>query len=504
MSTMNAIASAFWPVIDDQDVADVTFGHVGRFVHCERNAAASPAVAGRYYKGSLGHVNEIVANPHTDGDVLRRFAKDTRVSVRHELLTNPSTPSDVVADLLVWAIGRRDRLPEQALARLSLAEIAAVLQRAGTVERADTMRCCDADFAVLAERCTAEPEHAVALARAGVQGLSVALARAAHAGVLGDVSLTAIVDADPESIEAILVALLGDRSSLTVELATLWKTWRDDPDTRTYRHFGFSHETYASVEAGAANVLTAGDISQLVTAMVNGADDDLLTARAAEASVEELTAMVDALKYRTVSARCEAAIATRLTWLSRATSLRLSANRVLEVCKSPLPEEVLLNLLRTGSPNITIWWLRNADLPCGPRKGMLTALYANPGRAFGADHDADSSERGQIRLSAITAGVERPELVDELIELHDGWIGENLHMGTVAAVVYPTLRKTFAGAQLRAAWETFLTLAADWSDSFTQLLTTVTELNGIDTVAETARLLDKAGQPACSVQLTLL
>jgi len=504
MSTMNAVASAFWPHIEDQEIADLAFSHVNHFGRRVPQASPSAAVTGRYYKGSLTHVNSIAANPHVDAAVLRRFAKDTRVSVRQALLTNPSTPLDVIADLLVWAIGRHDRLPEQALARLSLAAIATTLSRAAETERAELLRRCDADFEAIAERCTTEPDQALALARAGVQGLTVALARVAHQRRLGSVSLTSLTETDPESCEAVLSALFNVRESLTVELASLWKAWRDNPDNRTYRHFGFSTEAYASVEAGAANVLVAGDLAQLTVALINGADDDLLTERAVEASLDELTAMVDAIKYRPVSARCEAAIATRLTWLRQASSPRLSVQRALESFRHPLPVEVLLNLLRTGSPETTVKWLHDIEHPCSPRKGMLAALYANPGRALGSQPGDDTtSEHSPLRSTAISAAAERLELADEVIEHYDRWIGEHLHVAAIAAVVYPTLKQTLSGPQSRAAWETFLALAADWSDSFTQLVTTVVELNGID-MPVTVDPSTEGNLPARNLQLTLL
>lgn len=498
MSTMHAVANAFWPIIEDQEVADVAFGHVTHFGFRSEKTATSASVAARYYKGELGHAQSIAANPHSDAAILRRFAKDTRVSVRQALLTNPSTPCDVVVDLLVWSIKRCDRLPEEVFAALSLADIATAFERASTEAQAETRRS-DTNFVLIAERCVSEPHLAVPLARAGAQGLTVQLAHLAHTGQLNGVSLTMITDADPQSTEAILAKLLADRTSLTIEMAKLWLAWSSNPETRSYRHFGYSLELFTTVEAGAADVLIPGGQALLVAGMVNGGDDGLLITRVAESTIEELGSIVEALDHRRVSASCEEAIATRLTWLRRANNPRLPVQRMLESFKHPLAEKVLLDLLRTGSPEITSWWLHRTDLPCGPRYGMLRALHDNPGRAIELDSQGGSGHNvSLVRSSELAAATNLPELFDEVIELHDDWIGHNLHNRDVATVVYPTLRHSFAGFQHKVAWETFFSLAADWSDSFTQLLLTVRELNGLEDVstgADTSRGV---------IQLTLL
>lgn len=494
MSTLHAVANAFWPVIEDQEVADVAFSHVTHFGFRPEKTATSTSVAARYYKGELGHAQSIAANPYSDAAILRRFAKDTRVSVRQALLTNPSTPPDVVVDLLVWSIKRCDRLPEEAFAALSLTDVTTAFERASILAQEETRRS-DTRFALIAERCVSEPHLAVPLARTGAQGLTVQLAHLAHTAQLRGVSLTMITEADPQSTEAILTKLLAERTSLTIELATLWLTWSSNPETRSYRHFGHSLDSFTVVEAGAANVLIPGGQALLVTGMVHGGDDDLLIKRVAESTIEELGAIVEALTHCEVSANCEEAIATRLTWLRRANNPRLPVQRMLESFKHPLAETILLGVLRTGSPEITAWWLQRTDIPCGPRNGMLRALHDNPGRAIESDNQGGSGHNvSLVRSSELAAATNLPELFDEVIELHDDWIGCNLHNRDAATVVYPTLRRSFAGTQHKVAWETFFSLAADWSDSFTQLLLTVRELNGLEDVNTGANTSQGAAQ----------
>ena len=72
----------------------------------EMTAKVPAAVARSLYKGALTKVLAIASDARTDADVLSRYTGDTRVSVRHALLHNPSLPYSCAVTLLGWAHSR--------------------------------------------------------------------------------------------------------------------------------------------------------------------------------------------------------------------------------------------------------------------------------------------------------------------------------------------------------------------------------------------------------------
>ena len=99
--SLQYVADAFWTSVQDPEIADVLFGHARWLNRNETNTGPSDPVAANHYKGDLSRVVAIVRSRNIDPEILRKFAKDTRVSVRQELLENPNTPRDVLVELMV-------------------------------------------------------------------------------------------------------------------------------------------------------------------------------------------------------------------------------------------------------------------------------------------------------------------------------------------------------------------------------------------------------------------
>jgi len=481
--SLEQVAAAFWPTVKDSEIADVLFAHARHFRRNRAGIGPSAPVAKRYYKGDLAHVGAIVADEHADPEVLRKFAKDTRVAVRQRLLENPATPRDVLCDLSVWKLERGDHDRAETVDRLTLEELLEVLGRLRDKHGDTRVAYLDLNGSAVAQRCLTRPDLVGRLVESRNIGITVALAARTHRGDITSMSLTEMLQAHPEAAKNAIAAILTERTLLTQEFASLWRQWQVDPDNRRYhRHLGMSDTPFTIVEEGAADILVDGDIAQLHTAIVNGASEERLIERFTTLTREEIKeGVIAALTKRTVSPTAEATLAGRLTEI-RATDPgdRLRVSDLLKVLTHPLPDGVLLDLLRTGGPGCTAWWLESNRHPCAPRPGMLRALRARPGRSFGET----AQEVDLLRGYAIAAAATNPELLADIVEAYDHHLGENLANATVARAVYPLIERTFAGPDRRAAWETFLTLAGDWSGTLTGLLDAVVGLLGLDPTAE--------------------
>lgn len=483
--SLKRVADAFWSSVADPEIADVFFEHAGWLNSNPTRTGPTDAVAARQYKGELTHTVAVARSVTTNPEILSKFAKDTRVSVRQALLENPSTPRATLVELSVWKFDRNDTDISACADRLELDELVEALRRlAGTEHGTRRVTSLDFDATTMVERCVEQPTMAVPLAAAGCISISARLAQAAHNGRLTGVTLSDVLSAHPEATERALLHILADRRLLSKELAGTWRKWRDDPSNRTYRHFGFDPTPFTSVEDGAADLLVDGDIAQLHAAIVNGADNDLLAGRFTSLRGEDLTHVVEAVTGRELSPAAERALAERVLALVDGGLGRFRVHHLLEALKHRLPDDTILGLVRGGGRSALHWWLENAASPNGPRPGLITELAARPKwRPGNGEQPINIGDEDWANM-LIGAAVTDPGLADEVIAVHDEHIGRHLADRRVAAAMYPVLVRAFTGTEQRAAWETFLTLASDWSDSFTGLIGAVKGLLGIEEPVE--------------------
>lgn len=474
--SLQHVADAFWTSVQDPEIADVLFGHARRLQRNEHDTGPSDPIAAKHYKGDLSRVVAIVRSRNIDPEILRKFAKDTRVSVRQELLENPNTPRDVLVDLMLWKFERNDHDVVACAERLTLTEILHVFDRFATKHGEQRLETLELPASGLVSTLTAEPTMAVRLAQAGPLVFVALAAKAAHDGSIPGVSLSEILDARPEVTEKALHHILIERKHLTQELATRWRKWRDDPETRIYRHFGFDTALFGLVEDGAADILVGGDVAQLHTAVLHGASNHVLAEAFATSDVESLRHVVEVLDRRELSIEAEQSLVDRV--LAVGTLGKFPLHQLLEGIRHPLNDARLTGLLRLGGLHTLHRWLLTENSINGPRPGILTELGKRP-KWRAANHDSlVDLGGGDLILGFVIGGQRNPQIAEEVIALHDAYIGEHLHVSNVAAMVYPLLEKAFAGPEKRASWETFLTLAADWSDTFTGIVETVHGLLG--------------------------
>lgn len=496
--SLQHVADAFWTNVQDPEIADVLFGHARWLQRNEHGTGPSNQVAAKHYKGDLSRVVAIVRSRGIDPEILRKFAKDTRVSVRQELLENPDTPRDVLVELTVWKFERNDHDMVACSERLTLAELLDVFGRLAAKHGERRVEHLELPAWGLVPLIAAEPTMAVRLAKAGPLTLVAIIAKAAHDGSIPGVSLSEILDARPEVSEKALWHILNERGNLTKELATRWRKWRDDPETRLYRHFGFDTALFRQVEDGAADILVGGDVAQLHTAVLHGASNSVLAEGFAAIDVEQLRHVVEVLDRRELSAEAERALVDRA--LAVGALGKFPLHQLLEGLRHRLDDSRLTGLLRLGGLHTMNRWLTTENSVNGPRPGILTELGRNP-KWRAANHDsAVDMTSGDLILGLVIGGQRNPGIAEEVIAMHDAYIGEHLYDRNVAAMVYPLLEKAFAGTEKRAAWETFLTLASDWSDTFTGLVETVHGLLGIAPQEPTT----SEDAPSVNEQLTLI
>lgn len=475
--SLQHVADAFWTSVQDPEIADVLFGHARWLQRNEHGTGPSDQTAAKHYKGDLSRVVAIARSRGIDPEILRKFAKDTRVSVRQELLENPDTPRDVLVELTVWKFERNDGDIVACSERLTLTELLDVFGRFAAKHGERHVEMLELPATEVVAALAAEPTMAVRLAGVGPIALVALIAQAAHNGAIPGVSLSDVLDARPAVTEKALWYILNERRHLTKELATRWRMWRDDPDTRLYRHFGFSTDLFPRVEEGAADILAGGDVAQLHTAVLHGASNHVLAEAFASVDVEQLRHVVETLDRRELSPESEQALVDRV--LAVGALGKFPLHQLLEGLRHRLDDARLVGLLRLGGFHTMNRWLTTTNLVNGPRPGILTELGKHPKwRATNHDGAVDLTS-GDLILGLVIGGQQNPKIAEEVIALHDAYIGEHLNDRNVAAMVYPLLEKAFAGPEKRAAWETFLTLASDWSDTFTGVVETVHGLLGI-------------------------
>ena len=499
--SLQQVADSFWTKVQDPEIADVFFGHARWLQRNEHHTGPTDPVAAKHYKGELAHAAAIARSRSVDPEILRKFAKDTRVTVRQNLLENPNTPRDVLVDLMVWKLERNDIDRVECVERLTVTELLTVLER--FADKYSWRRTEDLDLPAwgIVPKLAAELTLAVRLARIAPISLTAIIAKAAHGGALPGVSLSEILDARPEATEKALHLLLTAREHLSSELAQRWRQWRDHPDTRLYRHFGFDTKLFDTVEEGAADILVGGDVAQVHTAVLNGATSSVLADAFPALDLETLRHVVDVLGRCSLCPRAEAALVDRVLDIGQLGKFPIHA--VLEDLRHPLEDAKIVALLRAGGFQTLSRWLTVTNPVNGPRAGILTMLTREPKwRARTHEGVVDLTSEDMI-LPLVQGAHAHPAIAREVVALHDAYIGSHLGHSSVAGAVYPILVEAFDGSEKRAAWETFLTLASDWSDTFTGLVEAVHGLLGITPKdpADTHDVLDTTG---VHEQLTLI
>jgi hypothetical protein len=479
--SIKKIANAFWPAVADQEITDMLFSQVDTFPNPKTHSAPNFELANACFKGSMAHVIAIASNPLTQPSLLAKFASDSRVSVRIALLANPSLPHETRLFLTRWARDRGEDSFASSIDRLSLADVVMLLQEEVDAQQPHK---CYWNSNSLAKRCIEEPSQIIPLAKVCSDGCLRELAKLITEGLLKGTTITQLVQARPDSLHSILNAIISDGSTLTLEIATLWKQWVGEPHQRLtlFSQSDRFKKRFKSCEPGALELLATGDLEQLCVAIVNGLDDGKLYEYFSKNLIIQDT--ITALKFNNASPQTESIIVQKyIENAGVANAQRVSLAVLLTALRHEISSDVLFELLMLGDTDTWTWWLQGSSVN-EARAGILSRLItsASPSQMHFTLEDLNSvvsrsSAAGRFRNNLVEATLKKSEFAPELVELCDRWLGNNLSHTVVAQSVYPLVAAAFNGPDKLQKWHMFLVLGCEWKESFTNLLASVLALS---------------------------
>lgn len=493
--------------VESETLRDFLFTRAGNPPASGR--AVSDAAALRFMRKSLIHCVAIAANSGTSPEVLAKFAKDQRVAVRHAAVTNPSLPEEELLYLLKWLF-RRDMRQEHAayatqIHRLSARSLVELSRDIESHCSWNGVQLADDQLRSVALKLASDPDAFAEARISSFNGLEHVMARLALSGSLRGVTLKQVFDkldarfdddggSSTQRAVSMVWDLLESGGFLTHELVDLW------PGGQGVRRFrGLTPA--ALVEPGVLERLAEGPHDHLEIAILNRAPEHLVAARIDEAPPQVLEALVSTLGTGYLSAESEARLGARLAdhsaraqiGSSRSNAIRMVGS-FLSGCRSILPEDVMVALLRSGSMMVTSLWLspREETYMTSARSavpglmcvqpvtaGLLEQLEEDPGRATDRD---DGTGRGRMYGGHLPQGW--AGLMGELLEASRGCaakgrivcrlLGPDLssHMlrygGRKAACIHAYLKEEM-GEDLDH-WSAFLKLSPDWEGSIGDLI----------------------------------
>lgn len=479
------ISSGIWQCAEHDEVAAIVFNKANQLYRPtgSRNLKLNKNSLSKWYKGDLAHVLSIASNVCTNEAVLDSFSKDSRVSVKRALLANSSLPKSAYAKLAKWAIERNDYEGLRSVCKImNIPDLCAALTEYNTsTNQGYTLRL---DHHVLAERLVHQQQYVLPMVALGCFKLSNELAVLVHSGKINSVPLIDLVQLHPDKSEAIeFIECIAEQALvMNSDFTSSW-LYAQAHTHSTRRVSG--DNVFALVEDGCqADLLVNGNSAMIMTAIINGVDEQLLISSLAN-YIDEMPCIIKSLEYRSMSKECEERMAARLTEVRRevADNVRTVVNsdvvvEFVRLARHALTDSMLLNLLRSGSFKSVCTWLRlGADGPNGVRVNVVKELLSDYREST---PDLLSDENLRSALFAVCPSVEG--LIDTLIEHYDSYIGSSLGRTDIINALYPVLVKNFGSNSLespnmRESWESFLTFASDWNDTATALIHTVVELN---------------------------
>lgn len=495
----SAVASSIWGCTPDSEVADIVFPKANSL---RRKKGLGPVRLDtqslmKWYKGDLDHVLSIATNVKTPGSVLEIFAKDTRLSVKRALLGNPSTPSKPYAKLASWALVLND---EEGLVRMSsvmdihtLCQSLLEYKREHGENKSSRLRL---DYEVLAERLVHHPSLVLSIASIGCMNVNLMLARYISEGKIPSISLLDLVKIHPAQDETarLIESVLEAKILLNTDLTASW-LHADTVSSHYAKRSIANKNLFNLVQDGCqADLLVRGNPAMISTAIVNGVPEINLI-QAIKGYDYELYAVVDSLALRSVSAACEEHIADRIVAVlsdpPKDAPEVLDGNVVslflVNACHD-LSDSKLLALLRTGSLRATQGWIdKPAATPNKVRVSVLENILDNPSKSIRAYYSYGrpvtmDSALDTLRSPLLLACPHTPGLIDVVIKHYDEYLGKSLHNGTVMRAVYPVLVRSFGASSIqnpymREHWESFLTFACEWENTFSGLVAAVVEIH---------------------------
>lgn len=434
--------------------------NVGRRV----GSVISESAAMKYYKGPLEKVIAIAADPGTSPGVLQKFAKDTRVSVRQALLSNPTTPHAAMLSLAPYVMERLDRAEFAPLVnRLTPSELVDALQLMSQRVRENTHY--DRAFmtfptdAVVAKLVPADHELLLKAVALGIPALNTVLALEAYNGNI-PLTLTDVVHGTAERHRNKVIAkVAAEGRYLTCEFAELVSVL--DPVV--------SVTSFTMIEEGALEILVRHRNPILfATAVRLGVPACELTNVFVAIDHQRLHQLLDVANgvvAGRLSVDQEAMLTERFVGMYKGTGSTAPAAlcaSLLRLLTRPLPRPLMAQFLGISPNDLTSLWL-SGNFPEQPQPGEVFALFRR----------LDSDRIGVYRdpvwrpfVHQLSASIGKP-WEDDVAALLDVELAK---FDDVAIVAFSTARVTARIGTDKAAWDTLLGLAQDWDLGLAALL----------------------------------
>lgn len=489
MASESYLASVLMPHASHQEVVDMMFT-AARHAQLGR-VPVSPALAASQYKGRLDRVVALASHPGTDPAVLAKFAKDTRVSVRDALICNASTPYETIVFLAPWAVKRAEHhVLDHLISRLDAADaVNAVEVDPQALRESGRYYGQPTYIHHLVEKVVSDADLIRRVLALQLPSFGDLALQALHEGPRPSISLTEAVACIPEETRGRVVATMAPRvSTLTCELAELMVA-----EYTSTMYCQPPEEGYAMVEPGAADILASrGTAPMFLSAAAMGASEDSLLDGISRLGTQVIDPLIGAMRVRVFSASFERQAIERLSATTvdghQFDNLAYSCTAILTALRHTLPEQTLLAWLGAYGIRLTQSWLSLTEGPNVPRIGQLHKLLAtqpgatvtyrrnwHSGHGYQVEQYAFEGDELMHQLSvSFTEAVTSGTVVPDLTEVLDDFVGRNLP--TYAKAVMPALEAAF-GSDL-PAWETLLTLGADWQSGLQDLIDATASLSG--------------------------
>lgn len=459
MASPAHIAQTLLTATTDPHLAEMLFEkseHVSNRV----GSLLSERAAMRAYKGPIAKVISIASDPGTSPKVLAKFIKDTRVSVRLALLSNPSTPYEAISSIISWLMERSERNEAEVLfTRLEAAEIVLALE---AVPPSYRERASNESFwgwipaRLVAEKLTASDSATLLkVAAMGYPTVSAELALNAHLGKINS-QLTDILEATNERHRAFSISYVCSKANLlTVELA---KLALQQPSARPGK------PAFIMVEQGALEILVLHPNHDLFAAALRLGVSNLQIGTVIpgldQSRMEEMLDPENGMVPGRLNAEQEVALVERyLTKREGRDSAQIDslAVKILALLGNPLPRKLALRFITNVGYSVIPFWLSEKSIE-RPRSGEVLQVFKS----------MESTKRDNIWLFRVDlangAGKAWEEDAAQLLDDRIASLADPVFADFTVARITARI-----GNHLQA-WDTLIGLAQDWDQGLTSLL----------------------------------
>lgn len=439
------------------------------------SAPASVEVAGKYFKGDLNKVVSIVSFEGTDPELLKKFAKDSRVSVRRALIKNPSTPYATKVDLAKWAFERADETAGAALSVLKADDIVTILENSNNERLRGYTNYEEAKLAQI----IFDSQNAQIILRAFKISnvyLSASLASKIYKATNPPLSLTEAISAHDElTRKRVIESVVSGTSYCSKELATILAS--------SDENYYLRNEGFILFEDEAAEILAKTTNSRVLSLLTRSNISGEIFDDVIESSFPSALTVLQGVGENLTKKQCENILRkitqeaktfndNHIHWL----------NLLLQVSKYAFKSNDLLDAFRSVGNEACIKWIAGNYPNNLPRKNEITQLLNDPGNAFKYSNSRlasyQESDVSKIIVVALDSVIGKPWAEEYVKNIGPHLFPTLAKSPKSAAWVTSELHKAFGVNE--SCWETALTLMPTWADDFESLIETISLINDVE------------------------